>query len=424
MDGYFYLDYVNGIMQRLGIGGESFDDVDRCVVLICIVLFAYLVDFLFHNVIVRLLTRFIEKTKNKWDDLLLDHKILQRGVSILPIVLIYFLSPLAFVSGSLSLVWTRRICGLVFVYMILRLAFSLINLVADVVHKSERYKDQSLKGVFQITKIIVGFVGIIIFVAILIGKSPTSLFAGLGASAAILMLVFKDTILGFVSGVQLSANNMLKVGDWITAPKSNANGVVTEITLNTIKVQNFDNTIVTIPPYSLISDSFQNWRGMQESAGRRIERSINIDMTSVKFCTPEMIEKFKKIGLLTDYIIEKEKEIRQYNKANRIDESVLANGRRQTNLGVFRAYLESYICSLPSTNKDLLHMVRQLQPTEKGIPIEVYFFTTIKKWDDYEHVICDVFDHLLAIIPEFELKVYQAPSGSDFAKVSASVASR
>ena len=214
----------------------------------------------------------------------------------------------------------------------------------------------------------------------LIGRDPLSLLAGLGASAAILMLVFKDSIMGFVSGVQLSANDMLKVGDWIEMPKYGANGTVIEVTLNTVKVRNWDNTITTIPPYLLVSDSFQNWRGMRESGGRRVKRSINIDMTSVRFCTPEMLAKYRKIQLLKDYVEQTEEVIEKYNVENGIDNSILVNGRRQTNLGVFRAYLTAYLKSLPDVNQELTCMVRQLQPTDRGIPIELYFFCALKDW--------------------------------------------
>lgn len=263
-------------------------------------------------------------------------------------------------------------------------------------------------------------IGIIIVVAELLGKSPFSLLAGLGASAAILMLVFKDSIMGFVSGVQLSANDMLKVGDWITMPKYGADGIVFEVTLNTVKVRNFDNTITTIPPYLLVSDSFQNWRGMRESGGRRVKRSINIDMTSVRFCTPEMLEKYRKIQLLKDYIEQTEAVVEAYNKENGIDNEVLVNGRRQTNLGVFRAYLTAYLKSLPVVNTELNCMVRHLQPTDHGLPVELYFFSTIKDWIPYEGVQADVFDHVLAIIPEFDLRVFQSPSGADLRRLTES----
>ena len=222
--------------------------------------------------------------------------------------------------------------------------------------------------------------------------------------------------MGFVSGIQLSANDMLKVGDWIKMPKYEADGIVTEVTLNTVKVRNWDNTVTTIPPYALVSDAFQNWNAMRESGGRRIKRSVCIDMTSVRFCTEEMLERFRKISLLKDYIDEKEQALKAYNEANGIDDSVKVNGRRQTNLGVFRAYLTAYLRSLPFTNPDLHCMVRHLQPTDKGIPVELYFFSTVKEWVPYEGIRADVFGHVLAVIPEFGLRVFQSPSGADVQK--------
>ena len=284
----------------------------------------------------------------------------------------------------------------------------------------ESLRGRPLKGLLQTLQVLLWFIGGIVVVSVLIGQSPLTLLAGLGASAAILMLVFKDSIMGFVSGVQLSANDMLKVGDWITMPKYGANGYVIEVTLNTVKVRNFDNTITTIPPYLLVSDSFQNWRGMRESGGRRVKRSINIDMTSVRFCTPEMLEKFRKINLLKDYIDQTEEVVRVYNEENHIDNEVLVNGRRQTNLGVFRAYLTAYLKSLPVVNTELNCMVRHLQPTDHGLPVELYFFSNVKDWIPYEAVQADVFDHVLAIIPEFDLRVFQSPSGADFRQLNGS----
>ena len=297
--------------------------------------------------------------------------------------------------------------------MSLRFINASLNLIHEIYSKKESLKNKPLKGFIQIIQVITFFIGMILIVSVAIDKSPVSLFAGLGASAAILMLVFKDTILGFVAGIQLSANNMLRAGDWITMNKYGADGTVIEVTLNAVKVRNFDNTITTIPPYALVSDAFQNWRGMQESFGRRVKRSINIDMNSVCFCTPEMLEKFRKIALLTDYIDNKEDELHRYNEEHHIDSSVLVNGRRQTNLGVFRAYLQRYLSNLPTVSKELTCMVRHLQPTEKGIPIELYFFSANKDWIIYEGVQADVFDHVLAVIPEFGLNVFQDISGND-----------
>ena len=254
----------------------------------------------------------------------------------------------------------------------------------------------------------------ILIVSILIGKSPAILLTGLGASAAVIMLVFRDSILGFVSGIQLSANDMLKVGDWITVPKYGADGSVIEVSLTTVKVQNWDNTIVTLPPYLLVSDSFQNWRGMQASGGRRVKRSVNLDMTSVKFCTPDMLARYRNIDIIREYIDQTEQRVEEYNAVHGIRPGERKiNGLHQTNLGVFRAYLERYLRDEVPVNKGMALMVRQLQPTETGLPMELYFFTDTVVWVDYERIQSDVFDHVLAVIPEFDLRVFQNPSGSD-----------
>ena len=294
---------------------------------------------------------------------------------------------------------------------------ALLTAVYTVYSEKEQFRDRPLKGLLQTVQVILYFVGGIIVVSILIDRSPGVLLTGLGASAAVLMLVFKDSIMGFVSGVQLSANNMLKVGDWITMPKYGADGDVIEVSLNTVKVRNFDKTITTIPPYLLVSDSFQNWRGMQESGGRRIKRSINIDMNSVRFCTPEMLAKYRKIQLLANYVEQTEQVIKEYNEEHHIDSSIWVNGRRQTNLGVFRAYLVRCLRSLPEVSKELVCMVRHLQPTDTGIPIELYCFSSNKVWVEYEGIQADIFDHVLAVIPEFGLSVFQNVSGADLKNI-------
>jgi len=253
-----------------------------------------------------------------------------------------------------------------------------------------------------------------VIIAIIIGKNPMSLLVGLGASAAVLMLVFKDTILGLVASVQLSANNMVKPGDWIEMPSRNADGTVLEITLNTVKVQNWDRTISTIPTYAMVSESFHNWKGMEESDGRRIKRSVFIDKKSVSFCSDEMLERFRKIHILKEYIDEKTAEIKQYNEERGIDSSIPVNGRRLTNIGVFRKYMELYLKNNPKINQEATCMVRQLQPTERGIPMEIYCFSNEKTWVLYEGVQADIFDHVFAIVPEFGLKLFQNPSGDDF----------
>lgn len=407
------LSFTNLILQSLGLNPNMADKLDRFVILLVIALFAFITDIVVRKILVGIVYNIVKKTKNKWDDLFLDKKLLNDLALFAPAVLIYALLPLAFQQEPDILFWSRKFI-LVFMSILLIITINTsIGIVQKIAEVSQRLKGKTLNGFFQILKIIVSFTGTIIIVSIIIDKSPTTLFAGLGASAAVLMLVFKDTIVGFVSGILLSSNKMLRVGDWITCKKHNVNGVVIEISLNTVKIRNFDNTIITMPPYSLVSDSFQNWRNMQENGARRIMRSINIDMHSIKFCTREMIEKYRKISLIKDYIDSQEKQLYEYNLQNGIDDSVMVNGMRLTNIGVFRAYLQRYIENQPTIDKNQIYMIRQMEPTENGLPIQIYFFTTKFQWVAYEGVMADVFDHIIAVIPEFDLNVFQNLTSKD-----------
>ena len=408
---------IKGILQSWGFNESWTDDLTSTIILVIILAIAFLGDAICKHVILTTVTRLVKKTKATWDDVVFDRKVMIYLSHLVAPIILYILLPLA-ISNAGLLTFILRICMIYIIAVFLKFISALLSALYHVYSEREQFRDRPLKGLLQTVQVILFFIGGIIIVSILIDKSPMVLLTGLGASAAVLMLVFKDSIMGFVSGIQLSANNMLKVGDWIEMPKYGADGMVIVVTLNTVKVRNWDNTITTIPPYALVSDSFQNWRGMQESGGRRIKRSIRIDMNSVKFCTPEMLAKYRKIRLLKDYIEETEKVVEEYNKEHGIDNSVLVNGRRQTNLGVFRAYLTNYLRSLPAVNQDLTCMVRQLQPTEQGIPLELYFFSSIKAWIPYEGVQADVFDHVLAIIPEFDLHVFQNPTGEDFRALS------
>ena len=409
--------FINEILLSWGFSQSWADDLTSGIILVVILAIAFLGDAICRHIILTAVARLVKKTKATWDDIVFDRKVLTHVSHLVAPILLYILLPLA-ISNLGLLSFIQRICMIYIIAVFLKFISSLLTALFHVYSEKEQFRDRPLKGLLQTVQVILFFIGGIIIVSILIDKSPMVLLTGLGASAAVLMLVFKDSIMGFVSGIQLSANNMLRVGDWIQMPKYGADGTVIEVTLNTVKVRNWDNTITTIPPYALVSDSFQNWRGMQESGGRRIKRSIRIDMNSVKFCTPEMLAKYKKIQLLKDYIEETEKVIEDYNKEHGIDNSILVNGRRQPNLGVFRAYLTNYLKSLPTVNQDLTCMVRQLQPTEQGIPLELYFFSAIKAWVPYEGVQADVFDHVLAIIPEFDLHVFQNPTGEDFRELS------
>lgn len=407
--------WFNQKLLNFGTSVSVADYLDNFAVLLIIILLALAVDYICRYILLGAFKKFAKKTTNQLDDLIIEKKIINKGMHIIPSILIFTMLPLAYPSPADKeiLVLLQKLCQIYIITVSLLFINSLLNLGVELFHRNDKFKDKPLKGFVQIVQVILFSVGVILLISILINESPSTIFTGIGASAAILMLVFKDTILGFVAGIQLSANDMLRVDDWISMPKYGADGTVIEITLNTVKVKNFDNTISTIPPYALISESFQNWRGMRESPGRRIKRSINLDMNSVKFCTPEMLEKYRKISLLAGYIDDTENKLQTYNQANQIDNTILVNGRRQTNLGVFRAYLQRYLESLPEVNKEMICMVRHLQPTEKGIPMELYFFSSIKDWVIYETIQADVFDHVLAVIPEFDLQIFQELSGSD-----------
>lgn len=409
--------WIQSLLENIGIDTTYNNILDRILVIFLILFIAYLSDFVCRRILIRLIRQVTSRTKATWDDLLFNDKVMNNFCHMLPPVLLYSLLPLAFSETSDLLILLRKLCYIYIIAVSIRFINTFLGTIFELANRKETFRDRPLKGVFQIIQVGLFFIGSILIISVLIGKSPAHLLAGLGASAAVLMLVFRDSIMGLVSGVQLSANDMLRPGDWITMPKYNADGTVIEVTLNTVKVRNFDNTITTIPPYALVSDSFQNWRGMSESGGRRIKRSLNIDMTTVRFCNQEMLDRFKKIHLLKEYIETTEKEFQEYNRAYDPDNSDPINGLRQTNLGVFRAYLERYLRNLPATNTQLTHMVRQLQPTEKGIPLEIYFFSKEKDWVPYEKIQADVFDHILAVIPEFELRAFQNPSSADLERI-------
>ncbi len=380
--------WMNGILIGWGVDPKIANTFDEMIIAVLLVILAIGLDYLCQAIFVGSMKKLAQHTHYQWDSLLLKRKVVHHLVHTIPGILVYALLPLAFIRGKGLLLWSQKICAVYIVFALLLAINGFILVFLDMYNMRQVSKDRPIKWFMQVLQVLLFFIGGIVIIAILIGKSPASLFAGLGASAAILMLVFKDTILGFVAGIQLSANDMLRPGDWITVPGSNANGIVMEITLNTVKIQNFDNTISTIPPYTLVNGSFQNWRGMVESGGRRVMKSIYIDLNTIKFCTPDMLDTFRKeIPLLADY---------------KPDEGVVP-----TNSQVFRVYVEKYLTSLPVVNTDLDLIISQLQSTEYGVPIQIYFFSRNKVWKDYERIQSDIFDHFFAMVPKFELKVYQ-----------------
>jgi len=379
--------------------------------LIVLFLLAYLVHWLTRRILAKIVHQFVAKTKTQWDDFLVKRKVFSALAHLSSALLIYYsydFSGLEFIGKLLY-----NLVNIYFIIILTLFAMRLASAANDIYQTTPYAVNRPIKGYIQLMQILFVCIAVIFFISIMIGKSPVYLIGGLGAIAAVLLLVFKDTILSLVASIQLSANKMLKPGDWIAMPSHGADGTVIDISLNTVKVQNWDKTITTIPTYALVSESFSNWIGMEESGGRRIKRSVNLDMRSVRFCDKALLDKLSRFYLLKDYLAEREKEIEEYNKKLNVQEGDVFNGRRQTNLGIFRRYLENYLHQHPMIHQDMTFLVRHLQPSEKGLPLEFYVFSKSQEWAKYESIQADIMDHVLAILPEFGLRVFQNPSGND-----------
>jgi miniconductance mechanosensitive channel len=388
--------------------------------LIIVLLLAWLANFITKRVIVRVARRVVKKSKNQWDDILSQRRVFMRLSHLAPAIVIHYFAPVVFIgtAGSGRFMQVAAAIYMLVIGMLVINAF--LDSVSDICHTYDFSRKVPIHGLMQVIKILVFITGSIIILGIIIDRDPTNLLTGFGAMTAVITLIFKDAILGFVAGIQISANNMVHLGDWIEMPKYGADGDVIDISLTTVKIRNWDKTISTIPAYALISDSFKNWRGMKESGGRRIKRAINLDMNTVKFCDPMMLDKFRRIEHIAEYIDAKQNEIDEYNTAGNIDNTELINGRRMTNVGTFRAYVIAYLKNHPKINQNMTFLVRQLQPTECGLPIEIYVFSSDTVWANYEAIQSDIFDHFLAVIPEFGLRVFQNPTGSDFSRLASS----
>ncbi len=390
--------------------------IENTTILLVTLGVAILADFIVKRIIINGIKRVAKRTKNTWDDIFVKRKVFNRLAHLAPAIIVYYALQYIFEAEGL-VSFLGNFTQSYMVLVVLLVIDAVLNALHEIYRTLPISDGRNIKGYIQVVKIIFYFIGIILIISIFSGETPKVLLGGLGAMAAVLMLVFKDTILGFVASIQLSANKMVNVGDWISMPDYNADGDVIDISLNTVKVQNWDKTIATIPTYALVSDAFNNWKGMEESGGRRIKRSLNIDMKSVGFLDAEQIDKFRKYHLLKEYISTKEKEITDYNKANNLEEDTVTNGRKMTNLGTFRVYLENYLHKHPKIHQDMTFLVRHLQPSEKGIPMEIYVFSNDQAWANYEAIQADIFDHILAVLPEFGLQVFQNPTGDDFNKL-------
>jgi len=390
----------NGLMtwlQQMGVAEGSLLTVQRIVVIAAILLIAYVLDMICRKIVMPGVRKVTAKTQITWDDYLLNDDVLNNVCHLIPPVVVYALIPFAFPHEPALLEFVLKICWIYITVVGMKLVCAFLTSLYTISSEHEKLKNHSMKGFYQMIKLIVICIGSIIIISTLIDKDPIAILTGLGAGTAILMLVFQDTIKGLVAGVQLTANDMLRPGDWITMPKYGADGDVIEVTLTTVKVRNWDKTITTVPPYALVNDSFQNWRGMFDMGGRRVKRSINIDMNTVRFCTEEELAEFKRQPWM---------------------EGFEETGKEEVNLYIFRHYVMHYLTHHPKVHQGLTMIVRQLQPTAQGMPIELYFFSANTAWVKYEALQAEVFDHVLATLHRFDLKVFQSPTGLDLQKLN------
>ena len=408
---------ISDFLVTQGIGQQMADLIGLASTIILLLLLAYITYWVTKRFMARLIEMVFKRSKNTWDDALVQHGFVRRLSYLMPIIVIYLSADFMLPQQTLAPEFFKRFAMVFFVLAGVWMLDSILLATRDIYSKSDMASRRPIRGYLDAVKIIAYIMAGIFIISILTDKSPWGVLSILGGFTVVLMLVFKDTILGFVASIQLSGNDMIRIGDWIEMPKYGADGDVIEVSINTVKVRNWDKTITTIPTYGLVSDAFKNWRGMSESGGRRIKRALHIDMSSIKFCTDEMLERFNKFDFIKNYIAEKQDEIIEYNKEHETDTSQLINGRRQTNIGVFRAYTIAYLKNHPKIHQNMTFLVRHLEPTQNGLPVQIYVFSNDQAWANYEAIQADIFDHLLAALPEFGLRVFQNPTGYDFANI-------
>ena len=401
---------------REGIAEKSAEYINMFALLLALLLIMVALDFLLRKLLVNAFTRFSNKSKTHFDNLLVSNKAPRNIAHIVPVLVVYKTVPYIFRDfPDMEIIFFKgiEVFGIILFLWIIR---SLLNTVKDYLKTLPSLKDKPIDSYIQVFMIFSWAVGIFYAFSVITEIELLNFLAALGTASAVIILVFKDTIMGFVASIQVSINDMVRIGDWITFDKYGADGDVIEINLSTVKVQNFDKTITTIPTYALISDSFRNWRGMVNSQGRRIKRALLIKQESISFLTEEDLVALHKIGLISTYLQKKETVIQKYNEGNNIDKSILINGRNLTNVGVFRKYIDAYLNKHSGINSDMMIMVRQLAPTAQGLPIEIYAFSSDKRWENYEYIMADIFDHLLAAIPYFKLEGFELPNSANFKK--------
>lgn len=407
-------------MELLNWSYDFFKDLDfsdtaalyakLAVNLVSVAIVAYILDFLSKKILIVAFESFAKKTKTSFDDFLIANKTSKYIAHLIPLLFIYYIIPLVLNDFKNWEILFERGINIFMILLILWIVRSVLNALRDYLKIQPNYSDKPIDSYIQVVMIVLWIFAVTAMIMALFSVDFLSIIGTFGAVSAVILLIFKDTILGFVASIQVSVNDLVRIGDWITMEKYGADGDVIEINLATVKVRNFDNTTTTVPTYSLISDSFKNWRGMINSGGRRIKRHVLIKSNSVRFVNPDEIENFKKIQLLSSYIDHRQSDIEKYNSNNAIDKTVQINGRNLTNLGLFRKYISEYVDNHPAINKDLTMMCRHLQPTEKGIPIEIYAFSSDKRWENYEYIMADIFDHVIASVKYFDLEIFELPS--------------
>ncbi len=417
-----FAQFVADWLEQIGVPQESSHFLKMVVLTLLTLFIAVLIWVIGQKIINKFAGRLAKRTRTNFDDYLVEKGFFRKVGHIIPISVISTLTPIVFTDYPDVKAYVDRISDGLFIFFVLRAIDAFINASGRYYATNQKYKDKPVASFTQLGKIIIWLFGSLLLVGIVLGESPFRMFTALGAASAVLLFVFKDAILGFVASIQMTVNDMIRLGDWVSVPKYGADGDVIEINLTTVKVQNWDRTISTVPTYSFVSDGVTNWRGMQESGGRRIKRAVRIEISSIKLCDQEMLVRFRKIELVRPYIEQRSLEIAEYNSSHGVDtDGSIVNGRRMTNIGVFRNYVLAYLKNNPRINQEMSLMVRQLEPTEHGVPLEVYCFSAIKTWVEYESVQSDLFDHIFAAAPHFDLEIYEAPSGSDIRSIQLSI---
>lgn len=409
--------WLYALLTENGLGNQMALHLNLAFNILAILVVVVVSDFFLRKVIVQAFAIFSKKTSTRFDDFLVASKFPKYAAHIVPFLLVREAIPFVLEDFSKLESILERATDVYLIVLIIWIIRSFVNTTRNYLKTKENFKDKPLRSYSQVTMIVIWFVGGIYIFKELTGLSITQFLTTLGAASAIILLIFKDTILGFVASIQISINDIVRIGDWITQEKYGADGDVVEINLTTVTVQNFDNTFTTIPTYSFISDSFKNWRGMQESGGRRIKRAIYIKANSVKFLSVDDLKKLSSIQMVAQYIDHRQKDIDSFNEKHGYNKSTLVNGRNQTNLGVFRKYCDLYLKNHPAVNEDLMMMARHLAPTAQGIPLELYVFSSDKRWENYERIMADIFEHLIAALPYFDLELFEQPSSKDIERL-------